>query len=82
VQEIRHDGSEKLTEAATLEDFAKAMEDDRNASVALHKPGARFKSQGVMYRVDQFGKLEHDRKAKDRRKAQRQSQRKARKRNR
>ena len=78
MQEIRHDGTDELTEQATMEDFEKAMADKRNASVALHKPGAKFYSNtnGVQYRVTQDAKLKPIRKAK------RKEQRKSRKRNR
>ena len=40
MQEIRYDGSDELTEGASLEDFHKSVNDVRNASVSLHKPGA------------------------------------------
>jgi len=55
MQEIRHDGSEFLSEIPTI-DYEKrlraAIEDKRNASVAIHKPGSVFKSKGAWFYVD------------------------------
>ncbi|KKK69904.1 hypothetical protein LCGC14_2929380 [marine sediment metagenome] len=76
MQEVRHDGSEALTEGATMEDFDRAMKDERNASVALHKPGAVFKSKGRTLQVMNEGRL------KELRRQKRKSQKAARKRNR
>ena len=65
MQEIRHDGSEVLTELfkdkeQTFEDYresimqhiGRALDNEENASVAIHGSGAIFKSQGKWYRVD------------------------------
>ena len=65
-----------LTEAASIEDFERATADVRNASVALHKPGATFESKGRTFQVTSEGKL------KELRKKKRKAQRAARKRNR
>jgi len=58
MQEIRHDGSEALTPNATVQMFEAAIREQRNASVALHKPGAVFVSDGKTYRVGEDGALE------------------------
>lgn len=79
MQETRYDGSEKLTEAATLEDFHTALADKRNASVALHKPGSTFMSNGRMFQVNDEGKLSQLRKQRRRKN---RAQKAARKRNR
>lgn len=76
MQEIRHDGSEQLTENASTKDLERAMADVRNASVALHKPGAVFRSKGRTLQVTNDGKI------KELRKKRRQFQRQARKRGR
>jgi hypothetical protein len=60
--------------------FKKAMENEENQSVALHKPGAEFESQGQRFKVTSNGKLEAL--AKSRSKKRRKSQRAARRKNR
>jgi hypothetical protein len=40
MQEMRHDGTEKLTANATWEQLKRAIEDDRNRAVFVHKPGS------------------------------------------
>ena len=76
MQEKRWDGSEELTGAATQEDFDRAVQDERNAAVALHKLGAKFKSKGRTLQVTESGKLKELRKKK--RKVQRVARRRGR----
>jgi hypothetical protein len=73
MQEFRYDGSEKLTEEATLEKVEKALEDARNKTVALHKEGTTFTSKGQTYEVMKGGKLKRRAKNKAARKARRKN---------
>ncbi len=52
MQEIRHDGSEEWTENVTDEQLMRALQDERNATVAVHRVGAR-----AMRRVGRDRKL-------------------------
>lgn len=63
MQEKRWNGSEKLTPSAGLEDLVKAFEDEQNASVTMHKPGAEFDSKGKRFRVDEQGMIEEVKRA-------------------
>lgn len=62
MQEIRYDGTEHLTPNVSRDQVERALADVRNASIALHKPGAVFDSwQGRVrkrYRVDADGTLQ------------------------
>ena len=40
MQEIRYDGTEKLTPNADLEKVRRAIEDSENREVRVHKPGS------------------------------------------
>ncbi len=56
MQEIRHDGTEKLTDDSTMEMFGAALADKRNRSVAMHKPGTLItQPSGDQYLVDEVG---------------------------
>jgi hypothetical protein len=77
MQEIKWTGEEKLTEKVTLDEIAKAVEDPSNKTVAIHKDGSEFVSEGQSYRVN-GGKIEAI-KRKNKRKAQRASRKKNRK---
>lgn len=56
MQEIRHDGSEKLTDHATEKKFLDAFADEKNRSVALHRPGTLItQPSGDQYLVDETG---------------------------
>lgn len=56
MQEIRDDGTQKLTDSAGLNDFRKALNDERNRSVAMHKPGTLIaQPSGDQYLVDETG---------------------------
>lgn len=75
MQVTKTDGSEVIEENVTMEDFKKAFEDPETQSVALHKPGATFKSKGKKYTVSSKGKI----KEKKRRKKAKESRRRNRK---
>lgn len=78
MQEVRHDGSERLTPNATAEMLNRALRDKNNASVAMHKPGATFRSEGYQCRVLTSGEIERvevARRQKARRKGRRRQQR-------
>ena len=56
MQEIHYDGSEELTDHATEEKFLEAFADEKNRSVALHKPGTLItQPSGDQYLVDGTG---------------------------
>ena len=56
MQEMRHDGTEKLTDHATPEDFLGAFGREHNRTVALHKPGSLITQPGGdQYLVDDSG---------------------------
>ena len=57
MQEITYDGDETLTPYITDKQFKAALDNPKNATVALHKPGAEFKSGGLLMRVNQDGSL-------------------------
>ena len=81
MQEIRHDCTENLTANPTPEQVTAAIADEHNRTVAIHKPGARFKSCGQWYRVAATGALEREPNRKQRKQNRRQ-QKAARKRSR
>lgn len=62
MQEIRYDGTDALTARATAADIQRALADDRNARVVLHRPGSTFErwEGGVRkrYRVEDDGSLQ------------------------
>ena len=80
MQEVRYNGSEKLTEDASRKQLDEALADERNATVAIHKPGAVFKSRGKTYQVTDEGKLKRQQFLKN--KSVRKAQKAARRRNR
>ena len=80
MQEIRYDGSERLTKEVTSDDIERALADAQNRTVAVHKPGATFESQGKKYKVLADGTLA--RREKTARKVRRQARRNARRKNR
>lgn len=56
MQEVRYDEPDKLTDDATLGMFRDALADERNRSVAMHKPGAIItQPSGDQYIVDDAG---------------------------
>lgn len=60
MQEIRRDGSEVLTqvfEDEAAEKLKEALAKLENQTVAIHKPGAIFKSRGKWYHVMENGNL-------------------------
>jgi hypothetical protein len=80
MQEHRSTGEDVLTEQVSAEDIMKALEDQRNQAVTIHKAGAEFKANGIDYRVTSEGRIESKNKAK--RRAKNKAARKARKKNR
>ena len=56
MQEKKYDGSEILTDKATIDNFADALKQEANKMVALHKPGSTIKLKDrSFYRVDKDG---------------------------
>ena len=56
MQETRCDGTEKLTDHATEKQFLEAFADEKNRSVAMHKPGTLItQPSGDQYLVDETG---------------------------
>lgn len=62
MQEIRDDGTERLTANVTREQYERALHDPHTRTVALHKPGAVFDSWAGRtrrrYRVEEDGTLQ------------------------
>lgn len=83
MQEQKWEGPDVLTEQATDEDLQKALEDQSNRAVTVHKPGSEFKANGIDYRVTSEGRIESVGKhAKRKRKEKRKAAKQARKKNR
>lgn len=58
MQEHRIDGEDKLTPGADMEDLARALDDERNMAVTMHKPGSIIKTaQGSLHRVEKDGSI-------------------------
>ena len=58
MQEIRYDGTEKITENAGKEEILKAVQDLGNKTVLIHKPGSVITNiKGVKFTVGGDGKL-------------------------
>lgn len=58
MQEHRIDGEDVLTPGADLEDFERALRDERNMAVTMHKTGSVIKTaQGSLHRVEKDGSI-------------------------
>lgn len=58
MQEIRDDGTEKLTENVTMAEVFKAISNPRNQTIIIHKEGSVIKSiEGKEYTVGKDGKF-------------------------
>ncbi len=55
MQETRWDGTDVLTDHATDKSFTRALDDVRNRSVTLHKPGSIVELKSGSYVVDESG---------------------------
>ena len=57
MQEHRIDGPDQLTPNASLQMLQDALEDDRNLSVTMHKPGSVIEKDGAWYVIGSSGQL-------------------------
>jgi carbon monoxide dehydrogenase subunit G len=61
MQEMRRDGSERLTAKATVEQLHRAMQDPDNREIRLHFPGSiittRKGNKSAKFRVEEDGSL-------------------------
>ena len=80
MQEQKWVGDDVLTENVTDEQLRSALDDETNRAVTVHKPGSKFKANGIDYRVATDGRIESQKKAK--RRAKNKAAKKARARNR
>jgi hypothetical protein len=56
MQEVRYDGTEQLSQVTSAEQIQKAVEDPRNKTVLVHKPGSIITLRsGAAYRVANDG---------------------------